>query len=185
MASPKLNQALAAMRQRLHDARFPRFVKSLELFTNETEVQVNVVDTAQPLRRDFFDWCESVGNLEYSTALGTFRVGPRSFFQVNRHLVEKLVDAALSGSEGGNSALDLYAGVGLFAIPLARRFASVTAVEAGSSAVRDLEFTAAGALRSGTIARRKITSQASTPRPTSSFSPTLPAPASAKKSSRI
>ncbi len=146
VASPRLNQALAAMRERLHDARFPRFVRSLELFTNETDVQVNVIETAQPLRRDFFDWCESVNTLDYPTALGTFRVGPKSFFQVNRFLVEKLVTAALDGSEG-STALDLYAGVGLFAIPMARRFASVTAVEAGSSAVRDLEFTAAGALR--------------------------------------
>jgi 23S rRNA (uracil1939-C5)-methyltransferase len=146
VASPRLNQALAAMRERLHDARFPRFVRSLELFTNETEVQVNVIDTDRPLRRDFFDWCESVNTLDYPTALGTFRVGPKSFFQVNRFLVEKLADAALDGAEGG-TALDLYAGVGLFAIPLARRFTSVTAVEAGSSAVRDLEFTAAGALR--------------------------------------
>jgi len=143
VASPRLNRALAAMRERLHDARFPRFVRSLELFTNETDVQVNVIDTAQPLRRDFFDWCESVNTLDYPTALGTFRVGPKSFFQVNRFLVERLVDAALSDAEG-NAALDLYAGVGLFAIPMARRFASVTAVEAGSSAVRDLEFSARG-----------------------------------------
>jgi 23S rRNA (uracil1939-C5)-methyltransferase len=157
------------MRVRLHDARFPRFVQSLELFTNETDLQVNVVETSQPLRRDFFEWCESVSTLDYQTSLGTFRVGPRSFFQVNRFLVEKLVEAALSGRAGtvpapdgaegntamspseGKTALDLYAGVGLFAIPLARLFASVTAVEAGSNAVRDLEFNAesnaVGALR--------------------------------------
>ena len=150
VASPRLNQALKEMRARLHDARFPRFVQSLELFTNETDLQVNVVETSQPLRRDFFEWCESVSTLDYQTALGTFRVGPRSFFQVNRFLIEKLVEAALRESEG-STALDLYAGVGLFAIPLSRRFASVTAVEAGSSAVRDLEFNAesngAGALR--------------------------------------
>ena len=164
VASPRLNQELAAMRERLQDARFPRFVRALELFTNETDVQVNVVETAQPLRRDFFDWCKSVNILEYPTVFGTFHVGPKSFFQVNRFLADKLVEAALSGSEGsaamsgsegntamsgseGNSALDLYAGVGLFAIPMSRRFASVTAVEAGSSAVRDLEANAAGALR--------------------------------------
>ena len=143
VASPKLNEALAAMRGRLKDARFPRFVQSLELFTNETEVQVNVVESAQPLRKDFFEWCESVGALEYPTALGKFRVNPRSFFQVNRFLVEKLVETALGGAAGA-TALDLYAGVGLFAIALARQFASVTAVEAGASAARDLEFNAAG-----------------------------------------
>jgi 23S rRNA (uracil1939-C5)-methyltransferase len=143
IASPRINQALAAMRQRLGDVRFPRFLRSLELFTNETDVQVNVVGPAQPLRKDFFEWCESVAALEYPTALGTFRVSPRSFFQVNRFLIEKLVETAIAGAEG-DSALDLYAGVGLFAVALARRFAAVTAVEAGSSAARDLQHNASG-----------------------------------------
>ena len=100
VASPRLNQALAAMRKRLHDARFPRFVRSLELFTNETDVQVNAIETTQPLRKDFFDWCESVSSLEYPTALGNFRVGPRSFFQVNRFLVEKTGGNGNSRSRG-------------------------------------------------------------------------------------
>ena len=41
--------------------------------------------------------------------------------------------------------MDLYAGVGLFSLPLARRFRTVTAVESAASAVRDLEFNAARA----------------------------------------
>lgn len=144
IASPRLNQALAAMRERLHDARFPRFVRSLELFTNETDLQINVIDSERPLSRAFFDWFESVVALEYPTGLGTFRVSPHSFFQVNRFLIEKLVETALDDDRGGN-ALDLYAGAGLFAVPLARRFSSVTAVEAGTSAVVDLQFNAARA----------------------------------------
>ena len=63
---------------------------------------------------------------------------------MNRFLVEKLVEAALP-EQGGESALDLYAGVGLFALPMARRFRSVTAVETGSSAAHDLEFNASRA----------------------------------------
>ena len=61
--------------------------------------------------------------------------------QVNRFLIEHLIDAAL-GDERGATALDLYAGVGLFALPLAERFQSVVAVEAGASAARDLSFNA-------------------------------------------
>ena len=38
--------------------------------------------------------------------------------------------------------MDLYAGVGLFSVPLARRFREVTAVESGSRAVRDLRHNA-------------------------------------------
>lgn len=146
IASPRINRALAAMRERLHDSRFPRFVRSIELFTNETDVQVNVLETDRPVAKSFYEWCESTVALEYPTHLGTFRVSPRSFFQVNRFLVEKLAECAVGdaaiGDTSGGSALDLYAGVGLFALPLARSFKSVTGVEAGSSAVRDLEVNA-------------------------------------------
>jgi 23S rRNA (uracil1939-C5)-methyltransferase len=139
--SPRLNQALGEMRSRLNDPRFPRFVHSLELFTNETDVQVNVIETDKPVAKSFYDWCDSVVAVDYATSVGTFRVSPRSFFQVNRFLVENLLDVALANADG-NSALDLYAGVGLFALPLARRFAHVIAVEAGLSAARDLEVNA-------------------------------------------
>jgi len=144
VASPRMNQALAAMRERLGDPRFPKFVHSLEMFTNETDVQVNVMEADRPVARRFYDWCESKVAIDYPTSFGTFRVSPQSFFQVNRFLVEKLVEAAL-GEHSGKTALDLYAGVGLFALPMARKFRSVTAVEGASSAARDLEVNAATA----------------------------------------
>ena len=141
VASPKLNQALAALREKLRDPQFPRFVSSIELFTNETDVQVNIVESEKRVARWFFDWVGSTEILDYQTALGTFRVGGRSFFQVNRFLIEKLIEAAIGDVTGG-SALDLYAGVGLFSVPLAKRFGEVTAVEANLGATRDLEFNA-------------------------------------------
>lgn len=154
ISSPRTNQAIAAVRERLKDPRFPHFVRSLELFTNETDLQVNVLESDCPVARPFFDWFESSVTIDYPTSFGAFRVSPRSFFQVNRFLIEKLVETALGGAEGpsagGQTALDLYAGVGLFAVPMARRFSSVVAVEGGASAVRDLEFNAA---RSGANAR--------------------------------
>jgi 23S rRNA (uracil1939-C5)-methyltransferase len=139
--SPRLNQALEEMRARLDDPRFPRFVRSLELFTNETDVQVNVLETDRPVAKSFYEWCGSVVAVDYATSVGTFRVSPRSFFQVNRFLLENLVDIALENA-AGESALDLYAGVGLFALPLARRFKNVIAVESGVTAARDLEVNA-------------------------------------------
>jgi 23S rRNA (uracil1939-C5)-methyltransferase len=144
IASPRLNQALEILRRRLPDPRFPRFVRSLEVFTNEDQIQVNVLETEQPVARRFYDWCESVATIDYPTGFGTFRVSPRSFFQVNRFLVDKLVETAMP-SQPGVSALDLYAGVGLFALPLTRLFASVTAVEGDRSATVDLAFNAARA----------------------------------------
>jgi 23S rRNA (uracil1939-C5)-methyltransferase len=147
IASPQLNEALGALAAMFRDPRFPRFVKSLELFTDETQVQLNVLETERPVARRFFDWCaEQIpglvsGALEYRVGDDLFRVSGASFFQVNRFLIEGLVERALDGAEG-ETAVDLYAGVGLFSLPLARRFRRVTAVESGGSAVRDLEFNA-------------------------------------------
>ncbi|HYV64025.1 MAG TPA: class I SAM-dependent RNA methyltransferase [Bryobacteraceae bacterium] len=144
VSSPRLNLALSAIRDKLSDPRFPRFVQSVEIFTNETDVQINVIEAQHAVARRFYDWCESRQAIDYQTSLGTFRVSSRSFFQVNRFLAEKLVETALP-DVGGESALDLYAGVGLFALRMARRFKSVTAVESGSSAAHDLEFNASRA----------------------------------------
>jgi 23S rRNA (uracil1939-C5)-methyltransferase len=150
ICSPMLNQALGALREMIGDRRFPHFLRSIELFTNESEVQVNVLETDRPLARHFFDWCEegipgaSAGWLDYTAAGRVHRVSHRSFFQVNRFLIDELVNRALDTAEG-STALDLYAGVGLFSLALARRFGSVSAVESGTSAMRDLEYNAARA----------------------------------------
>jgi 23S rRNA (uracil1939-C5)-methyltransferase len=150
VASPRVNEALIVLREMIRDRRWPRFARAVEVFTNETEIQINVLETEQPVARSFFEWCAErlpgarARVLEYPVAGDTFRVGYRSFFQVNRFLVERLVDLALQGAEG-SAALDLYAGVGLFSLPLARRFSKVTAIEASASAVADLEFNAARA----------------------------------------
>ena len=144
VSSPRLNQALAEMRARLGDPRFPRFVQAVEIFTNETDVQINVIESEHAVARRFYEWCESKQAINYQTSFGKFRVSSKSFFQVNRFLVEKLVEAAIP-EQGGELALDLYAGVGLFALQMARRFRSVTAVETGSSAAHDLEFNASRA----------------------------------------
>jgi 23S rRNA (uracil1939-C5)-methyltransferase len=144
IGSPKLNEAIGALDRMMRDPRWPRFVHSIEIFTDEREVQINVLDTDRPVARRFFDWCaEEIpglvpGALDYE---GRFRVSSNSFFQVNRFLTDRLVETAL-GDAAGEHALDLYAGVGLFSLPLAGRFARVTAVESGGGAVRDLQFNA-------------------------------------------
>ena len=58
----------------------------------------------------------------------------KAFFQGNRFLLEKLVEMAIGGTSGKNS-LDLYCGVGLFTLPLARRFDHVIGVEENPEAI--------------------------------------------------
>ncbi len=73
----------------------------------------------------------------YRVAERAYRVSLGSFFQANRFLIDALVRLVTDG-EAGEAAWDLYAGVGLFSLPLAAQFAEVTAVEAAASSVRDL-----------------------------------------------
>jgi 23S rRNA (uracil1939-C5)-methyltransferase len=76
--------------------------------------------------------------LHYSVGGIRYRVSPGSFFQVSRFLMLELV-AAVTGLEQGEFALDLFAGVGLFSLPLARRFNRVVAAEANPSSASDLK----------------------------------------------
>jgi 23S rRNA (uracil1939-C5)-methyltransferase len=56
-----------------------------------------------------------------------------SFFQANDDLLPQLIDAALNEASG-ETAVELYSGVGLFTLPLARRFKHVIAVESDDAA---------------------------------------------------
>jgi 23S rRNA (uracil1939-C5)-methyltransferase len=144
IASPKINQTIGALAGMLRDSRWPRFLRSLEIFTDERQVQLSVLETERPVARRFFDWCAETipglvaGALDYQDR---FRVSRNAFFQVNRYLADKLVEIALEGV-GGETALDVYAGVGLFSLDLARRFRQAAAVESGAAAAGDLAFNA-------------------------------------------
>lgn len=86
------------------------------------------------------------GFIQYEAGGLTYRVGHFSFFQVNRFLAGELARAVTpSENEAGTLAIDLYAGVGLFALPLAKQFGRVIAVEANPAAARDLESNARSA----------------------------------------
>lgn len=83
---------------------------------------------------------ESVGNpsLMYQVGERSFRVSAGSFFQTNRLLVQELVKTVVSDAFG-KIAVDLYAGVGLFANHLAKRFEQVFAVESSPASAADLQ----------------------------------------------
>ena len=148
ISSPKLNECIGKLAPMVRNTRWPRFLRTIELFTNEESVQLNVVESERPVAKRFFEWCaEEIQPLEMGPLnYAGFQVSKGSFFQVNRFLVDRLVAEVTGPTEGepaGGTALDLYAGVGLFSLPLAQRFQRVIAVESGSGAIRDLEANAA------------------------------------------
>jgi 23S rRNA (uracil1939-C5)-methyltransferase len=84
--------------------------------------------------------------LTYRGTYGDYRVSAGAFFQVNRYLTDELVNI-VTETCGGGTALDLYAGVGLFAVPLARSFERVVAVESSQTSHSDLRYNSPGNVR--------------------------------------
>lgn len=77
---------------------------------------------------------------EVSVQVGswTYRLSTSSFFQVNRHLLARLIELVRkigAGAENKSLALDLYGGVGFFALPLTEDFSGVVTVESGRESV--------------------------------------------------
>lgn len=147
VSAPKINDAIGALNRMTRDRRWPGFVSSLEIFTDDVQVQWNVLESARPVARQFFDWLAAevpgtvAGPLDYAVNDDAFRVSGNSFFQINRFLLPRLAQLAIGEIRGG-TAWDLYAGVGLFSLPMARTFERITAVESGRSAAADLKHNA-------------------------------------------
>jgi 23S rRNA (uracil1939-C5)-methyltransferase len=70
--------------------------------------------------------CQSILGVDYY-------FDPECFFQVNQYLLETLVDLVV-GTRKGKIALDLYAGVGFFALQLAKTYQKVIATEVNKKA---------------------------------------------------
>ena len=162
--SPLLLKTLRSLRAALAAGALPRGLREIEAFVDAADAKLLLTATfagfpsraaehAETFRRvtpeiasllfhdPSHDRMELYGPgfVEYAAGGISYRVGHFSFFQVNRFLVEELAREVVEREEGGRFAIDLFAGVGLFSIPLAKRFARVLAVESNPAAARDLE----------------------------------------------
>lgn len=75
--------------------------------------------------------------LQYRVDGRSYRITRNAFFQVNRFLTAEMVRTVVD-TRSGALAYDLFAGAGLFSLPLTERFAQVIAVEIGEPAASDL-----------------------------------------------
>ena len=91
-------------------------------------------------------------SLSYRVEGHVYKVSIGAFFQVNRFLVDRLIQL-VTKDRSGRLAWDLYAGVGLFAQPLSQRFEQLLAVEAAPSSSGDLKINLphGRTVRSGTL----------------------------------
>jgi len=105
---------------------------SILTFENGSDL---VVDLTQSASDDDEEQTTQSGQGSRTTiAAGPFRytLSTTSFFQVNRHLLGRLINLVTSIAENTpprRSAIDLYSGVGFFTLPLSRVFQRVVAVE--------------------------------------------------------
>lgn len=101
-----------------------------------------------------------VDRVDLEERVVSFRRHVRAFFQGNRHLLGDLVAHVTALASDAPRVLDLYAGVGLFAVSVATaRGARVVAVEGDPFAARDLEINAANGASPAnqvTVAHRSV-----------------------------
>ncbi len=163
IASPGLNDTLGAIANLLETGKLPAGLREIEAFADHDDDRLLLnlgVDAANgasaemdALFRSALPSAETLlihdrrtdnfelfgpGHISYRVGEHSYRIGHLSFFQVNRFLLDDMVRAVI-GEMRGRLALDLFAGVGLFSLPLANRFERVIAVESNAAAARDLE----------------------------------------------
>lgn len=122
VAAPPVQERLTGLRRELKEGGLPDEFAEFEAAAGDEGVSL-----APPLRpADEREQTRAVNGERYS-------FDASCFFQINHALLGPLVAEGL-GDAAGESALDLYCGVGLFSLPLARRFKRVVAVEGDPSA---------------------------------------------------
>jgi len=123
---PELQQALEELRNEIPSEQLP---KHIDAVAGDDGVSVAVRNPGV-----------NGHNNGHNAPIITRRIGneiyqfsAEGFFQVNHDLLEAMIETAL-GDAVGKTAVDLYCGVGLFTLPLARRFERVIGVEANPQA---------------------------------------------------
>lgn len=119
---PELQSTLSGLREQMSEGSLPPRSEDFQAVAGDEGVSLSpTLSGEEPLEA-------SRVILEHR-----YRFSAEGFFQINQSLLPSLVAHALDDARGG-TAIDLYCGVGLFTLPLARRFNQVIGVEGNPSA---------------------------------------------------
>ena len=120
---PALEKTLENFRASLNWEEFWAEKIELEAASANEEISIYSAELIEPTR----ELCFAADGAKYFYDASVF-------FQGNQFLIEQLIELATRGASGA-TALDLFCGVGLFSIPLARNFAEVFGIEASAKAI--------------------------------------------------
>jgi 23S rRNA (uracil1939-C5)-methyltransferase len=160
--SPRLAETFGVLQEMARGGKLPIGILEIEAFTDSADEKISLnvafekfpgpAEELSSLFRKELPRLESLllldqkknkfeldgpGYLLHEVGGFSYQVSHLSFFQVNRFLTPELLATITSGAKG-KLALDLYAGVGFFTLPLARTFEKVVSVDANLAATRDL-----------------------------------------------
>jgi 23S rRNA (uracil1939-C5)-methyltransferase len=122
---PELQELLSFLRGQMEQGMLPDHTRDFRAVVGDKGVSISPRTSDNQPPQD----------INRTIAGETYALNAERFFQTNADLLPQLIEAALHDAQG-ESALELYCGVGLLTLPLARRFKSVIGVESDSSAAR-------------------------------------------------
>ena len=119
---PELQQSLETLRYEMGEGLLPNDARYFRAVVGNQGVSVSSGVRSPSISEG------KIRDISRSVNGETYHLNAESFFQANIDLVPELIETAI-GDALGDTAIELYSGVGLFTLPLSRRFQHVIAVE--------------------------------------------------------
>jgi 23S rRNA (uracil1939-C5)-methyltransferase len=137
---PELQSELEHLRKRMQQGALPDDARHFRVIAGDNEISIADDKGRNPTNRGRRAGSprgvvdrKGVSDITRTIHGEHYRLNAESFFQTNADLLPHLIDAAI-GEAHGRKAVELYCGVGLFTVPLARRFESIVGVEGDAQA---------------------------------------------------